>query len=253
MATTDPSRAAGQEASISERLDSWKEIAAYLKRDVRTLHRWEHTEGLPVHRHPHQKRGSVYAFKAELDHWWNHGHDHLEPLAGKTAIWKTWIRSVVLVLLGLLVITTGILLLNLRHWLRGSAAPLGIQSIAVLPLVNLSGDPGQEYFVDGMTEELITNLGKIPGLRVISHTSVRRYKGTKKPLPEIARELNVDAIVEGMVLRSGNQLRITANLIHVPSDRHIWAESYERGLGNVLGLTERTSTRHWQGNPEQAR
>jgi TolB-like protein/tetratricopeptide (TPR) repeat protein len=238
MANTDPPRAAPPEASVSERLDSWKEIAVYLKRDVRTVHRWEHAEGLPVHRHPHQRRGSVYAFKAELDHWWSDGRSHLEPSADKRSVWKSWARSIVLVLFGLLVIAAGMLLLNrsaLRHRL-GTAAPLEIQSIAVLPLVNLSGDPGQEYFVDGMTEELITNLGKIDGLRVISHTSVRRYKGTKRPVPEIARELNVDAIVEGMVLRSGNQVRITANLIHAPTDRHIWAESYERGLGNVLTL-----------------
>jgi TolB-like protein/DNA-binding winged helix-turn-helix (wHTH) protein/Tfp pilus assembly protein PilF len=114
--------------------------------------------------------------------------------------------------------------------------PLQIQSIAVLPLENLSHDPEQEYFADGMTEELITNLGKISALRVISRTSVMRYKGTKKPLPEIARELNVDAVVEGTVQRSGDRVRITANLVHAPTDRHLWAESYERDLRDVLAL-----------------
>jgi TolB-like protein/DNA-binding winged helix-turn-helix (wHTH) protein/cytochrome c-type biogenesis protein CcmH/NrfG len=111
-----------------------------------------------------------------------------------------------------------------------------IESIAVLPLENLSRDPEQEYFADGMTEELITDLGKISALRVISRTSVMRYKGTKKPLPEIARELNVDAIVEGTVRRSGDRVRITANLLHAPSDRHLWAATYERNLGDVLAL-----------------
>jgi serine/threonine protein kinase/TolB-like protein/Tfp pilus assembly protein PilF len=111
-----------------------------------------------------------------------------------------------------------------------------IESIAVLPLANLSGDPEQEYFADGMTEELITNLGKISALRVISRTSVMRYKGTKKPLPEIARELNVDAVVEGTVQRSGDRVRITANLLHAPTDRHLWAESYERDLRDILAL-----------------
>jgi len=111
-----------------------------------------------------------------------------------------------------------------------------IESIAVLPLENLSGDPQQEYFADGMTEELITNLGKIGALRVISRTSVMRYKGTKKPLPEIARELNVDAIVEGTVRLSGNRVRVTANLLHAQTDRHLWAETYERDLGDVLTL-----------------
>ncbi|MFN8009744.1 MAG: hypothetical protein U0V70_22455, partial [Terriglobia bacterium] len=111
-----------------------------------------------------------------------------------------------------------------------------ITSIAVLPLENLSHDPEQEYFADGMTEELITNLGKISALRVISRTSVMRYKGTRKPLPEIGRELNVDALVEGTVQRSGDHVRITANLLHAPTDRHVWAESYERNLRDVLSI-----------------
>jgi TolB-like protein/DNA-binding winged helix-turn-helix (wHTH) protein len=114
--------------------------------------------------------------------------------------------------------------------------PLQIQSIAVLPLENLSGDPEQEYFADGMTDELITTLGKISALRVISRTSALHYKGTKKTLPEIAKELNVDAIVEGSVRRFGNRVRITANLLYAPGDRHLWAESYERDLQDVLAL-----------------
>jgi len=111
-----------------------------------------------------------------------------------------------------------------------------IESIAVLPLENLSRDPGQEYFADGMTDALITDLGKISALRVISRTSAMHYKGTKKRLPEIAKELNVDAVVEGTVQRSGDRVRITANLLHAPTDRHLWAESYERGLRDVLTL-----------------
>jgi len=118
----------------------------------------------------------------------------------------------------------------------GREPPLQIQSIAVLPFENLSHDPEQEYFADGMTEELITNLGKISALRVISRTSVMRYKKTDKPLPEIARELNVDAVVEGTVQRSRDRVRVTANLLHAPSDRHLWAESYEGSLGDVLAL-----------------
>jgi TolB-like protein/DNA-binding winged helix-turn-helix (wHTH) protein/Flp pilus assembly protein TadD len=113
-----------------------------------------------------------------------------------------------------------------------------IESIAVLPLENLSNDPEQEYFADGMTEELITHLGTVGALHVISRTSVMRYKGTKKPLPEIARELNVDAIVEGTVRRSGDRVRITANLLHAPSDRHLWAAAYERNLRDVLTLQD---------------
>ncbi len=111
-----------------------------------------------------------------------------------------------------------------------------IESIAVLPLENLSGDASEDYFTDGMTEALIAQLANVGPLRVISRTSVMQYKGVKKSLPDIARELNVDAIVEGSVLRSGERVRITAQLIHAPTDRHLWAESYERELSDVLRL-----------------
>jgi TolB-like protein/DNA-binding winged helix-turn-helix (wHTH) protein/Tfp pilus assembly protein PilF len=113
-----------------------------------------------------------------------------------------------------------------------------IRSLVVLPLQNLSGDPSQEYFVDGMTEALTTDLGKIGALRVISRTSAMQYKGTRKALPEIGRELNVDAVVEGAVLRSGERVRITAQLVEASSDRHLWAETYERDLRDVLVLQD---------------
>ena len=111
-----------------------------------------------------------------------------------------------------------------------------ITSIAVLPLENLSGDPGQEYFADGMTDALITDLAQIGALRVVSRTSVMRYKGMRKPLPEIARELGVDGIVEGTVTRSSDRVRITSQLIYAPSDQHLWAHSYERNVGDVVSL-----------------
>jgi TolB-like protein/DNA-binding winged helix-turn-helix (wHTH) protein len=134
-----------------------------------------------------------------------------------------------------------ILAIGVRLWLwpvlsRRADASVPLRSIAVLPLDNFSGDPSQEYFVDGMTDELITDLAKVSSLRVISRTSVMHYKGTKKSLPEIARELNVDGIVEGSVTRSGGRVRITAQLIRAPNDQHIWAESYDRDLGDVLRL-----------------
>jgi TolB-like protein/DNA-binding winged helix-turn-helix (wHTH) protein/Tfp pilus assembly protein PilF len=116
------------------------------------------------------------------------------------------------------------------------AARSRISSLAVLPLENLSRDPEQEYFADGMTDELITNLAKVSALRVISRTSAMQYKDTKKPLPQIARELNVDAVVEGTVLRSGSRVRITAQLVHAAEDRHLWAETYERDLRDALAL-----------------
>src|SRR5579863_2835082 len=117
-----------------------------------------------------------------------------------------------------------------------SIAGKKIRSVAVLPLANLSGDPEQEYFADGMTEALITDLAKISALRVISRTSVMRYKGAQRSLAEVARELRVDAVVEGSVLRVGDRVRITAELIHGLSDTHLWAERYERDLRDVLAL-----------------
>jgi TolB-like protein len=111
-----------------------------------------------------------------------------------------------------------------------------IRSLAVLPLENLSNDTSEDYFADGMTEELITQLGQIRSLRVISRTSVMTYKSARKPLAEIARELRVDAVVEGSVLRSGDQVRINAQLIAVPADRHMWAQSYAGDLRDTLAL-----------------
>ena len=116
-----------------------------------------------------------------------------------------------------------------------------IRSIAILPLQNLSNDPQQEYFVDGMTDELITDLAKIGNLRVISRTSVMSYKGTRKSLGTIAGELNVDAVVEGTVLRSGNRVRVTAQLLGASPERHLWADSYQGDLADVLSLQDRVA------------
>jgi TolB-like protein/DNA-binding winged helix-turn-helix (wHTH) protein len=123
---------------------------------------------------------------------------------------------------------------------RGSPArranPPAIKSLAVLPLENLSNDPEQNYFADGMTEELTTQLAQVGSVKVISRTSVMRFKGTKTPLSQIARELNVDAIVEGSVARAGDRVRISAQLIDASSDGHLWAHSYERDLREILAL-----------------
>jgi len=117
-----------------------------------------------------------------------------------------------------------------------------IRSLAVLPLESLSSDASQDYFADGMTDELISDLGQISALRVISRTSVMAYKHARKPLPQIARELNVDAVVEGTVLRSGDQVRITAQLIEASSDRHLWSESYEGELRDTLALQNKVAS-----------
>jgi TolB-like protein/DNA-binding winged helix-turn-helix (wHTH) protein len=143
----------------------------------------------------------------------------------------------------ILLVAGGLLALNVAgslDWVKSRLGivppPITIDSIDVLPLENLSADKAQEYFSDGMTDELITELGQVSSLRVISRTSVMRYKQTKKPLPEIAKELNVQGIVEGSVSRSENWVRVTANLIEAKTDRHLWSHSYESELRDVLKL-----------------
>jgi len=125
---------------------------------------------------------------------------------------------------------------GLKDWLLGTTRPQSFHSLAVLPLENLSGDPKQDYFADGMTEELITQVSKFGNLKVISRTSVMQYKGSKHPLPRIAAELHVDAVVEGAVQLIGNHVRVTAQLVDGKTDQHIWAETYDRELSNVLIL-----------------
>src|SRR5437016_12726605 len=130
-------------------------------------------------------------------------------------------------LAGLLVVLSALAVLIQRGWHRGRGDLESIRSLAVLPLANFSGDPAQDYLADSMTEQLITELAAIGNLRVISRTSVMRFKGTHTPVPQIGRELNVGAIVEGSVVRAGGNVRITAQLVLVPSDRHLWAQTYD--------------------------
>jgi TolB-like protein/DNA-binding winged helix-turn-helix (wHTH) protein/Flp pilus assembly protein TadD len=156
-------------------------------------------------------------------------------VASRSRLWR-WIAPAVLALVAVPAILVGFNLGGVRSRLFGRPPAAQLDSIAVLPLKNLSDDREQDYFADGMTEALITDLGKVGALRVISRTSVMRYKNTKKSLPEIARELQVDALVEGTVVRSGDRLRITANLVQASPERHLWAESYERDLRDVIAL-----------------
>ena len=136
----------------------------------------------------------------------------------------------------LIVIPLVVVALAYALYTREKPTPVAISSIMVLPLENLSGDPQQEYFADGMTDALIGDLAKIGGLHVISRTSSMHYKGTKKSLPEIANEISVDAVVEGTVQRSGDRVVIRAQLIHAATDRHLWVETYERPMRDVLDL-----------------
>jgi TolB-like protein/lipopolysaccharide biosynthesis regulator YciM len=145
-------------------------------------------------------------------------------------------RRVVAVTLAVLALIAAIGYIGFKVWPRRSPAETEHHAIAVLPLQNLSGDPHQDYFADSMTEELIADLGQVSASRVISRTSTMTYKGTTKTLPQIARELGVDTVVEGSVLRQGKQVRITAQLIDARTDHHLWARSYVRDLNDVLTL-----------------
>lgn len=151
---------------------------------------------------------------------------------------------VAILVLGVLALAVAIAL-TMHYSGRGNTSQSGPRqstSLVVLPLENLSGDKGQDYFADGMTDELIANLAKIRSLRVISRSTAMAYKGTRKPLSEIARELHVDAVVEGTVLREGSRIRITAELVQVSTDHHLWAETYESQIGDILALQNRVSS-----------
>ncbi|MGA9473098.1 MAG: winged helix-turn-helix domain-containing protein [Terriglobales bacterium] len=151
----------------------------------------------------------------------------------------TWQRAVPAVLIVALAVVGTLLALRLLKSRQTTNA--GLHALAVLPLQNLSKDAGQDYFVDGFTEELVTDIAQIRSLRVISRTSTMGYKGTHKSLPEIARELHVDLILEGSVIRDGNRVRVTAQLINAPTDTHLWAQTYESTINDILDIQSRIS------------
>jgi serine/threonine-protein kinase len=186
----------------------------------------------------YQRAGEVRAgLEAALSAWSDRATAAATPASATR--WGGMRRNGVLAGIGLILLTAAaIALVSWRWHLPGtSSAPAPrVESIAVLPLANLSGDPAQEFFADGMTEALIADLAKVSSLKVISRTSVMRYRGTTRPLPEIARELGVDAIIEGSVQRSKDRVRITAQLIDAAADRHLWADSYDRSAQDVLAL-----------------
>ncbi len=187
------------------RLGSWKAIATYLDRSVRTVRRWEQSEGLPVHRHVHRSLGRVFANKSELDAWQ-----------------QTRAR------------TPG----SSQHVARraGNAPPL---SIAVLPFANLSDDRENAYFADGLTEEVTTTLSKVAALQVTSRTSSSTFRGTTKGAKGIAEQLGVRFLLEGSVRRTANRLRISAQLIDAMNDSHVWADTYEGAIDDIFAIQER--------------
>jgi len=233
------------------RLDSWKEIATHLKRDITTAQRWEKREDMPIHRHVHDKRGSVYAYSSELDTWLQSRRlrleeeeqetehqeapvdavsDHRSSQPGRVHRWLVLSSIAVLALVGIIYL--------ISRSRAGDATRSKITSVAVLPLANLSGDPEQEYFADGITDALITELGRISSQRVISRQSIMQYKGSKKRLSEIARELNVDAVLEGTVERSADQIRVIVRLDQVSPEGQLWSNQYNRDIRDLLRLQD---------------
>jgi TolB-like protein/Flp pilus assembly protein TadD len=235
------------ESPPRNRLDSWKEIAAYLKRDVTTVQRWEKREEMPVHRHLHDRIGSVYAFTSELDAWQLSRKVPLEEEREEQAAGvpggkndertkRTADTRHRLALAGVAAVVLLALAYGLVRKHLGEAAQPRIKSLAVLPLKNLSGDATQEYLADGMTEALIGRLSNIHDLRVISRTSVMRLKDTQLSAPQIGKTLGVDALVEGSVMREGNRIRVHAQLIRAATDEHFWSEAYDGEMREALAL-----------------
>ena len=185
-----------------DRLDSWKEIASYLRRDVRTVQRWEKRESLPVHRHQHDKLGSVYAFRAELAQWFQTRQVAGPP--GAPAAQKLSDRI----------------------------------KLAVLPLQNLGADEGADYFGEGLTEEMITQLTRLQPdeLAVIASSTSEHYDSTRQSLEQLKKDLGVDYVLEGKVRRSGSRVRISARLSEILDQTQMWAETYERELSDVLDV-----------------
>jgi TolB-like protein len=237
------------------RLASWKAIAQYLGRDVRSVQRWERERALPVHRLPGEK-GSVFAYEGELENWL-HSREHEGAAAESHALPQSQAaepaetREARRRRFGIAVAFVAILIVGaavLRWWASAPTlhAPVALleprpSGIAVLPMLNLSGDSAQDYFADGFTDELVTELAQIRALRVISRTSTMIYKGSRKPLPQIARELGVKYVLEGSVAREGGRVRVIAQLIDAAADTHIAARTYDGDVRDVFDIQSHIS------------
>ncbi len=237
-----------------QRLDSWKAIAEYLGRDVRSVQRWERGLGLPVHRVSGEKGGVVYAFTGEIERWLQSRPGSGHSPSGLTTAAEgeadvvfpspqhTWARYAA-VITAVVLLAAGVTYFIGRESPRPTSPrpqnpPPARIMLAVLPFVNLSGDSAQEYFVDGLTEEMITDLGCLnpQALGVIARTSAMKYKNTNEDIAQIGRELGVTYILEGSVRREGNQARISAQLIQVSDQTHVWAQNYELQAKDMLSV-----------------
>jgi TolB-like protein len=225
-------------ASSEDRLDSWKEISAYLGREVRTVQGWEKLEGLPVHRHQHGRQGSVYAFKSELDAWRDSRRESPEPAA--VIVVEPPRRRAPIAMASICVVAV---IAGTVGWFSRRPAPGGDipQSVVVLPFLDLSPQHDQDYFSDGLTEEIIDALTRVPNLRVVARTSSFAFKGKAADVRSIGQQLNVAAVLEGSVRKSGDQLRITAQLARVSDGYHLWSRTYDRNLRDVFAVQREIS------------
>lgn len=226
-----------------DRLDSWKDIAAYLGREVRTVQGWEKNEGLPVHRHLHSRLGTVFAYTAELDAWLRKRTGSPEPLAilqnepNPPAPSHSWNAVAVGILLILLAVT------GVTFWAMKRSTPTRgtPSSVVVLPFVDMSPGKDQEYFSDGLTEEIIDALSRLPGVRVVARTSAFQFKGKAVDVRQIAKQLGVDAVLEGSVRKAGDEVRITAQLNRASDGFHLWSRTYDRPMKDIFALQREIS------------
>src|SRR5690348_10025775 len=228
----------------SDRLDSWKEIASYLGREVRTVQGWEKNEGLPIHRHQHARQGSVYAFKTELDAW-RQGRKVMPadspapdspPQDATPAAPVRWRPILVIGILIVFIAGFGLILRRIIIQSKTEAS-----SVVVLPFLDLSPQKDQEYFSDGLTEEIIDALSRVPNLRVVARTSAFSFKGKANDVRQIGKQLNVDAVLEGSVRKSGDDLRITAQLNRASDGTHFSSRTYDRKLRDIFTLQREVS------------
>ncbi len=248
-----PNRKEANGAGASgRRLSSWKDIAAYFQRDIRSVQLWEKKEGLPVHRHEHTGHASVYAYTEELEGWLRarsmkptvegiaETHPRLRlPHREPTNRWRTWWLAVTL----LACAGTGVLVRQAMVHLR--PVPLTSRMLAVLPFTNLTppnAPPGQDFLADGLTEALITQLGRNGRLAVMSSRSTIQFRGSRDSAQKIAKQLHVTLILDGTVAQEGTSVRVTAQLLDAQGERQLWAGAYSRTQSSVLALQDEIAT-----------
>jgi TolB-like protein/Tfp pilus assembly protein PilF len=254
---------------VNDRLDSWKEIAAYLKKEVRTVQRWEKTGGLPVRRLAHGKQGTVFAYKPDLEAWWRESQTKLDQEQEKQEEYKREVgadssgsngatdpapdrternttvhppagrlRALVLLLVAIaVVVPLGVFWPKIPDWIRPPKAKI---VLAVRPFKNMSGDPGQDFIADGLTEEMITRLGQLhpDEMGVIRLSPAYASSG----LDRVGKDVHANYVLEGSVRRAGQRVAITAQLIQVSDQTQVWGESYERDLQDVIIIQAEVAT-----------